>query len=206
MSKYAEMLKFNEKEYRTSADLIREARPIAEKVADEVSKQGYKNIFFTAVGGSLAPMLAMGEMAKQVTEKPVFVEQAAELLNRGHKSLSKDSIVITLSKSGDTKETVAIAKHCKENGIRVICCTKNPESPLAKNSDYAIPMRHENGVEYEYMLLFWLFFRLMKNNGDFDDYDEFADQLMSYKIATFKGINLGIRIFDDFDKVLKSKI
>ncbi|MFR1675727.1 MAG: glucosamine-fructose-6-phosphate aminotransferase, partial [Fusobacterium sp.] len=31
-------------------------------------------------------------------------------------------------------------------------------------------------------------------------------QLMSYKIATFKGINLGIRIFDDFDKVLKSKI
>ena len=33
MSKYAEMLKFNEKEYRTSADLIREARPIAEKVA-----------------------------------------------------------------------------------------------------------------------------------------------------------------------------
>lgn len=31
-------------------------------------------------------------------------------------------------------------------------------------------------------------------------------QIMSYKIATFKGIDLGIRIFDDFDKVLKSKI
>ena len=31
-------------------------------------------------------------------------------------------------------------------------------------------------------------------------------QLMSYKIATFKGIDLGIRIFNDFDKVLKSKI
>lgn len=31
-------------------------------------------------------------------------------------------------------------------------------------------------------------------------------QILSYKIATFKGIDLGVRIFDDFDKVLKSKI
>lgn len=31
-------------------------------------------------------------------------------------------------------------------------------------------------------------------------------QLMSYKIATFKGIDLGIRIFNDFDRVLRSKI
>ena len=38
-------------------------------------------------------------------------------------------------------------------------------------------MRHENGVEYEYMLLFWLFFRLMENNGDFSEYEKFAEQL-----------------------------
>lgn len=178
MSKYSEMLKFNEQEYRKSAELIREARPIAEKAADEISKKGYKNIFFTAVGGSLAPMLAMGEIAKQLTELPVFVEQAAELMVRGHRALGKDSVIITLSKSGDTKETVAIAKWCKENGMDVVCCTKNPNSPLAQASKYVIPMRHENGVEYEYMLLYWFFLRLLKNNGDFTDYDEFADQLM----------------------------
>ena len=40
-------------------------------------------------------MMAIGEMAKQTTTLPVFVEQAAELLIRGHKSLSKDSIVVT---------------------------------------------------------------------------------------------------------------
>lgn len=178
MSKYSTMLKFNEQEYRKSADLIREVRPEIEKIADEISSKGYRNIFFTAVGGSLAPMLAMGEIAKQLTEIPVFVEQAAELMVRGHKSLGKNSIVITLSKSGDTKETVAIAKWCKENEIDVICCTKNSDSPLGKSSKYIIPMRHENGVEYEYMLLYWLFLRLLKNKGDFDEYDEFADQLM----------------------------
>ncbi|SCI04595.1 SIS domain-containing protein [Romboutsia sp. 1001713B170207_170306_H8] len=171
------MLKFNEQEYRTSMKLICEARVDAERAADELSKRGYKNIFFTAVGGSLAPMMAIGEMAKQTTTLPVFVEQAAELLLRGHKSLGKDSIVVTMSKSGDTKETVEIAKWCKEQGITVVCLTKNPESPLAECSEYLIPMRHENGVEYEYMLLYWFFFRLLNNNGDFEEYSEFADQL-----------------------------
>ncbi|WP_122639162.1 SIS domain-containing protein [Romboutsia sp. Marseille-P6047] len=171
------MLKFNGQEYRTSMKLICEARVDAERAADELSKRGYKNIFFTAVGGSLAPMMAIGEMAKQTTTLPVFVEQAAELLLRGHKSLGKDSIVVTMSKSGDTKETVEIAKWCKEQGITVVCLTKNPESPLAECSEYLIPMRHENGVEYEYMLLYWFFFRLLNNNGDFEEYSEFADQL-----------------------------
>ena len=171
------MLKFNEKEYRTSMKLICEARTEAERAADELTNRGYKNVFFTAVGGSLAPMMAIGEMAKQLTTLPVFVEQAAELLVRGNKNLDKDSIVVTMSKSGDTKETVAIAKWCKEQGITVVCLTKNPESPLASNSDYVIPMRHENGVEYEYMLLYWFFFRLLKNRGEFEEYDDFANQL-----------------------------
>ena len=163
------MLKFKEDEYRNSMKLICEARVDAERAADELSKRGYKNIFFTAVGGSLAPMMAIGEMAKQITTLPVFIEQAAELLLRGHKSLGKDSVVVTMSKSGDTKETVEIAQWCKEQGITVVCLTKNPESPLAQSSEYLIPMRHENGVEYEYMLLYWLFFRMLNNNGDFDD-------------------------------------
>lgn len=171
------MLKFNEQEYTTSAKLIREARPEAERAADEIHKQGYSNIFFSAVGGSLSPMMAIGAMAKQLTTKPVFVEQAGELLTIGNKNLNKDSVLITLSKSGDTKESVAMAQYCKENGIRVICCTKNPNSPLAKASTYVVPMRHENGVEYEYILLYWVFFRLLHNLGEFDDYDEFATAL-----------------------------
>lgn len=171
------MLKFNEQEYRTSMKLICSARGEAEDVADELCKNGFKNIFFTAVGGSLAPMMAINEISKQTTEIPVFVEQAAELLLRGHKALSKDSVVITMSKSGDTKETVEIAKWCRDQGIKVVCLTKNSKSPLALNSDYLIPMQHENGVEYEYMLLYWLFFKILNNKGEFDSYKEFGDQL-----------------------------
>ncbi|MGL4742731.1 MAG: SIS domain-containing protein [Sarcina sp.] len=171
------MLKFNEIEYRESMKNIIAARRNAEEIADKISQEGFKNIFFTAVGGSLAPMMAIGEMAKQLTELPVFVEQSAELLTVGNKNLSENSIMVTMSKSGDTKETVAVAEYYSKKGIKVISLTKNLESNLAKASYYTIPMRHENGVEYEYMLLFWFFFRVLKNRGDFDNYELFANQL-----------------------------
>ncbi len=171
------MLKFNLEEYKESANVINEHRSTAEQIAKDITKEGYTNIFFTAVGGSLAPMMALGEIAKQITELPVFVEQAAELLVRPNKALSKDSVVITMSKSGDTKETVEIAKWCKEKEIRVICLTKNEDSPLAKASKFIVPMKHENGVEFEYMLLLWTFLKLVNLYGDFDSYEEFASQL-----------------------------
>ncbi len=172
-----QLLKFDEQEYRTSAEQICKSRKTAEEIADDICEDGFTNIFFTAVGGSLSPMMAIGEFAKQLTMIPVFVEQAAELSVRGHTQLTKDSVVITLSKSGDTKETVEIAKKCKESGIRVVCCSANEDSPLAKASNYFVPMKHKNGVEYEYMLLYWLFFRILYRKGEFPDYDKFADGL-----------------------------
>lgn len=171
------MLGFNQDEYLTSARDIIAARKTAEQVADNIHAAGFNNIFFASVGGSLAPMMAMQEFAKEVTALPVYTEQAAELLCKGNKKLTKESVVITLSKSGDTKESVAIAEWCKAQGIRVVAITKNADSPLAAAATWHIPMQHKNGVEYEYMLLYWLFFRLVARNGEFDGYDRFASQL-----------------------------
>ena len=171
------MLKFDYAEYAASEEAVTAARPAAERTAKAIWEKGFSNIFLTAVGGSLSPMMAVGEIAKQVTDLPVYVEQAAELLARGHKMLGKNSVVITMSKSGDTKETVAIAKSCKERGIPVIALTKDPCSPLGAEADYYIPMRHTNGVEYEYILLYWLFFSLLYYRGDFPDYPVFARRL-----------------------------
>jgi len=171
------MLGFNQDEYLTSARDIIAARQKAEQVAENIHEQGFSNIFFASVGGSLAPMMAMQEFAKEITALPVYTEQAAELICKGNKKLTKESVVITLSKSGDTKESVAIAQWGKAQGIRVVAITKNADSPLAAAATWHIPMQHKNGVEYEYMLLYWLFFRLVALNGEFSGYDRFASQL-----------------------------
>ncbi|EFE07417.1 SIS domain-containing protein [Citrobacter youngae] len=171
------MLGFNQDEYLTSAREIVAARQKAEQVADDIHQSGFSSLFFASVGGSLAPMMAINEFAKELTGLPVYIEQAAELIHKGNKRLNKDSVVVTLSKSGDTKESVAIAEWCKAQGMRVVAITKNADSPLAQAATWHIPMRHKNGVEYEYMLLYWLFFRVLSRHGDFADYARFASQL-----------------------------
>jgi fructoselysine-6-phosphate deglycase len=112
------MLGFNQDEYLTSAREIIAARKQAETVADDIYDSGCSALFFASVGGSLAPMMAINEFAKELTSVPVYLEQAAELIHRGHKKLNKDAVVVTLSKSGDTKESVAIAEWCKAGDPR----------------------------------------------------------------------------------------
>ncbi|WP_312670877.1 SIS domain-containing protein [Pseudescherichia sp.] len=171
------MLGFNQDEYLTSAREIVAARKQAEQAADEIFQQEYDALFFASVGGSLAPMMAINAFAKEMTTLPVYLEQAAELIHTGHKKLTKQSVVVTLSKSGDTKESVELAEWCKAQGIRVVAITKNSDSPLASAATWHIPMRHKNGVEYEYMLLYWFFFRLVNRQGEFAEYNRFASQL-----------------------------
>lgn len=62
-------------------------------------------------------------------------------------------------------------------GIRVVAITRHADSPLAAAASWHIPMCHKNGVEYEYMLLYWLFFRVIFRHGEFADYARFASQL-----------------------------
>jgi hypothetical protein len=86
------MLGFNQDEYLTSAREIIAARKQAETVADDIYDSGCSALFFASVGGSLAPMMAINEFAKELTSVPVYLEQAAELIHRGHKKLNKEPL------------------------------------------------------------------------------------------------------------------
>lgn len=171
------MLKFDENVYLENGRLTYETREEIEQVADEVSKEGFKNIFFISVGGSISIMWPIQEMLKQLTDIPVFAEQAGEVVLTGHKQLTKDSIVIMASKSGDTKETVKAAEWCQERGYRVVSLIGKPNTPLEKASNWVIPNKALNGVEFEYMQLFMLVFKMLHNRGEFPAYERFADQL-----------------------------
>lgn len=171
------MLKFDEKLYLEDGRITYETRETIEQIADEISKDGYKNIFFISVGGSIAIMWPVIEMLKQLTDVPVYAEHAAEVVLTGHRQLSKDSLVIMSSKSGDTKETVKAAEWCKENGYRVVSLVGTPNTPLEELSHWVIPNKAKDGVEFEYMAMFMFVFRLLANRDEFPRYEQFADQL-----------------------------
>ena len=171
------MIKFDEEEYR--GNLTKQIAAINKgyEYAKEITADGYSNIFFVAVGGTMAMMLHFAAIAKQKTKIPVYVEQAAELVVAGNTQLNKDSLVIMGSKSGDTKETVAAAKWCKERGIRIASMVIDKESPLGRLTDYQLPLVVFKGVEYEYLSMFGLFYGLLNCNGDFPEYDQFVEAL-----------------------------
>ncbi|GIO21668.1 SIS domain-containing protein [Oceanobacillus sp. J11TS1] len=171
------MLKFNEKLYLEDGKATYQTRGLIEQIADEISEEGFNNIFFISVGGSISIMWPVQEMLKQMTTIPVYAEHAAEVVLTGHKQLSKESLIIMSSKSGDTKETVRAAEWCKENGYRVVSLVGTPDSPLETLSHWVIPNKAKDGVEFEYMALFMLMFRLLANRGEFPRYQDFADQL-----------------------------
>lgn len=171
------MYNFDLEAYYTDAKLTYETRGEIERVADEVSKQGFKNIFFISSGGSLAVMEPIQYLLRSRTSIPTYCEIASEVILTGNKQLTSDSIVITSSKSGTTKETVEAIEYCNKKNIRVIAFCGKPDTPVDKMATYSIIGKAKDAVEFEYIQHYLLAFRLLYNNKEFDAYERLADQL-----------------------------
>lgn len=170
------MLKFDLEKYLEYGKETYGLRGEIEKIADKISERGYSNVFFIGVGGTTAELAPVKEVMESYSDLPVYLENAAELVLKGNKHLSKDSIVVTASKSGDTKETVDCVKWCRQQGIEVVSFVSKKDSPLAMNSTYNI-ISDTNGIENSYLKFFLLMLRLLYKRGDFPNYVKFADQM-----------------------------
>lgn len=53
-------------------------------------------------------------------------------------NLTKEDVIVIISNSGTSRRLVTLAKGAVENGCKVITITNNPDSPVAKVSDYCI--------------------------------------------------------------------
>src|SRR5699024_9916048 len=104
------LLSFDEALYKKNGALTVEMKDEVIKVADLIHEEGYKDIHFVSVGGSMAIMLPIVEMIKTISSVPVFVEQAAEFNVTGSQLINEESLVIMASKSGTTEDSVKAAK------------------------------------------------------------------------------------------------
>lgn len=170
------MLKFNEEKYLQLGKETVAHREEIERIADEVSKDGYDNIFFISSGGSLAIMFQYEKIIKRISPIPVYCEVAGEVVLTGNKQLTERSLVITASKSGDTKETVKAMEYCKERNIRIVSFVGKMNSKLAELSNYVVH-DHSPEVEHSYLNLHYFVFRLLNQAGNFEEYEKFAQEM-----------------------------
>ncbi|MDF2682746.1 MAG: sugar isomerase [Brevibacillus sp.] len=149
-----------------------------ERIVDEISDKGYKNIFLIGAGGTIAMMYPYEYIFKSNSTLEVHAEIAAEFMVMNHKHFSKDSVCIFASVSGTTKETVAAAQYCKERGATTIGLVANPNTPLAEIVDYCVSTGHEkHSFDTFFIHLYMLAFRFMHNNKEYPLYEQFAKEV-----------------------------
>lgn len=171
------MLGFDKEKYLENGNIVLSNRDKLEKIGEQIFEQNPSNIFFTGVGGTTAEFTSMKHVIEQYTKLPIYCVNAAEVLVEGHPQLSEKSVVITGSKSGDTKETVAIAKYCKERNIKVVAITKE-NTPLCDVVDYLCTM-DTTGVENTYLSFYFILFKFLNLRGEFECYDEFVNDMQN---------------------------
>lgn len=175
MEKIKKLQKFDYEKYYADGKASYEKRGQIEEIADKIHERGYSNIFLVGIGGTWAEFYHLKYIFNRYSDLDVYLENAAELIAIGNRKLTKDSIVITSSSSGDTKEIVEATAWMKEKGIEVIAFAKEG-SPVAANSTYVINSEAAD-CEDAYLLFQILGLRLMHKRGEFPKYEKYIDQL-----------------------------
>jgi len=119
---------------------------ILSKIADEYNSGNYNKLIFTGMGTSYFAPLVITHQLSEIGLNPVIYE-AGELLHYNLSTITKDSLLIAISQSGESIETKKIVEGVNEK-VKIISITNDVESSIAKNSDYILPLcaGHEESI------------------------------------------------------------
>lgn len=96
-----------------------------------------RHIIITGIGSSWHAGMAVETLFREAG-MPAQAIDASELLYFG--ALNNDTILIVLSRSGQSIEIVKLVEKAKKSGTRIIAITNAPQSVLAKNADVLLPL------------------------------------------------------------------
>ncbi len=147
-------------------------RKVIEKTVDSIFEQGFKNVFYIGIGGTISHAFDVESFVQTNSTLPLYLANAGEYIKMGNKNLTKDSVVYVESRSGDTPEMVEAVDKCKGAGARVYGFIEKEDSPLAKSVDVLV-----STATVGYYQPYYFFGYMMKKWGDFSDYDALADCL-----------------------------
>ncbi|KXF77420.1 glutamine--fructose-6-phosphate aminotransferase [Paramesorhizobium deserti] len=75
---------------------------------------------------------------EQIARMPVDIDIASEFRYR-EMPLSKDSLALFVSQSGETADTLASLRYCKSQGLKIAAIVNVKESTIARESDVVFP-------------------------------------------------------------------
>ena len=124
------------KEISEQVDTVKKAmshsNEVIDKIVGEIKKS--KGVFFVACGTAYHACLAASYVFSKVANMHINVVLASEFRNYEH-FLKKDTLVIAVSQSGETIDTIDAVKVAREKGSKVISIVNVMGSSLTRYSD-----------------------------------------------------------------------
>jgi glucosamine--fructose-6-phosphate aminotransferase (isomerizing) len=124
------------KEISEQVDTVKKAmshdREVIEKVAAEIKKS--KGVFFVACGTAYHACLAASYVFSKIANMHINVVLASEFRNYEH-FLKEDTLVVAVSQSGETIDTIDAVKVAREKGSKIISIVNVMGSSLTRHSD-----------------------------------------------------------------------
>ncbi len=102
---------------------------------------GAKNIYITAAGTSYYACLAGKFIITKFLHKYIEAIECSEFQTQLGDALQEDSVIIAVSQSGETVDTIEAIRWAKEklkNNVKILCITNVVGSSLTRYSDYVI--------------------------------------------------------------------
>jgi len=101
--------------------------------------RGASGVLLVGMGSSRAASLTAATTIG--TRWPTQVHEAGELLHYGMRTIGPDALVVLVSQSGRSFETVAVGQQLRAAGhARIIAVTNDPSSPMASLADVVLPI------------------------------------------------------------------
>jgi fructoselysine-6-phosphate deglycase len=173
------MLNFDERRFLDSQT---GAIALAEGLYDVVARalaDGADSLFFLGAGGAGILMAPAASLLARASALPTFIDSPAELMAWGSAHLTKRSLVVIPSRSGDTTESLEVLDYCHKAGATVLALTGTADTPLAEKADvnFTNLVGDENSSESYYLQSLLIALAAMDIRGERADYRKVLDEL-----------------------------
>ncbi|ASJ01010.1 glutamine--fructose-6-phosphate transaminase (isomerizing) [Thermococcus gorgonarius] len=117
-------------------DAIHGNREVIKSVAEEIAK--YEKVIFVAMGTSYHAALAGKYLLQRLAKKAPLVEEASEFRYEFEDLIDENTLVIAITQSGETADTLAAMKLAKRKGAKVLAIVNVVGSMATRIADLTL--------------------------------------------------------------------
>lgn len=154
-------------------------------LTDEVIK-GFSMVYIVACGSAWHVGMEAQYVLEEMSDMPVRVELASEFRYRKNR-LQKDSLVIIISQSGETADSLAALRMAKEKGVTTLAIVNVLDSSIAREADHCmytlagpeISVATTKAYSCQLVCMFMIALQFALVRGCIDDYSGYIEELLS---------------------------